>query len=78
MKALVGLDDDGSGLDQFYRVDRIIATAAVWVCMWDSVGMFAVVALKAYWLRSATLRCYGDKTVPGKGCTAGGMVVAAI
>ena len=27
MKALVGLNDDGCGLDQLYRVDRIVAAA---------------------------------------------------
>ncbi len=45
MKALVGLNDDGRGLDQLYRVDRIVATADAELEDGREVALVAVVGL---------------------------------
>ena len=47
MKALVGLDDDGCGLDQLYRVDGIIAAADAELEDGREIALVAVVGLVA-------------------------------
>ena len=45
MEALVGLDDDGRGLNQFKGVDRIIVAADAELEDGREVGLVAVVGL---------------------------------
>ena len=47
MEALIGLDDDGRGLNQFYGVDRIIAAADAELEDGREVALVAVVGLVA-------------------------------
>ena len=47
MKALVGLDNDGRGPDQLYRVDRIIAAADAEFEDGRKVALITVVGLVA-------------------------------